>query len=99
MSLPRREVKAGWVAQRGNRGMYRDAQAATATPDGLTFFSPPFLVTRAVLVGLDDGGVNHHVFIVCVLCWGFKDAPPHASSVLCMGLEICNATLSTHCER
>ena len=43
MSLPRREVKADWVAQRGDRGMYRDAQAATATPDGLTFFSPPFL--------------------------------------------------------
>ena len=43
MGLSGREVKAGWIAQRIDRGVYLGAQAATATPDGLTLFSPPFL--------------------------------------------------------
>ena len=43
MGLSGGEVKAGWVAQRIDRGVDLGRQAATAAPDGLAVFRSPFL--------------------------------------------------------
>ena len=43
MGLPGREVKAGRIAQRIDRGVNLGAQAATAAPDGLALLRPLFL--------------------------------------------------------
>ena len=43
MSLPGREVKANWIAQRIERGVNFGRQAAMAAPDGLALSRPPFL--------------------------------------------------------
>ena len=38
--------------------------------------SGPFFSPRAVLVGLDDGRIDHAVLIVHILRQGLKGAPP-----------------------
>lgn len=43
MGLSGREVKTHRIAQRIDRGRDLGCQAATAAPDGLIFFRPPFL--------------------------------------------------------
>ena len=80
MSLPRRDVKAGGVAQRIDRGVHLGAQAATATRNGLALFRPPFFSPGAVLVGLGNGRVDQKVFVVRILRQGFEDALPDAPS-------------------
>ena len=73
-------MKAGWIAQRIDRGVDLGRQAATAAPDGLAFFRPPFFSPCAALVGLNEGRVDHAVFVVRILRKHFKDAQPNAPS-------------------
>ena len=84
MGLSGREVKAGWIAQRIDRGVDLGRQAAATSPDGLALFRPPFLAPALCWWALTmvESIQFNAVFIVCTLHQGFEDALPDTRSAL-----------------
>ena len=80
MGISGRKMKTGWIAQRTQRGVAWILAAKLPRLRPTVWHSSASLFLAPALLSLNDGRVNHAVFVVCILCKHFKNTQPDVSS-------------------